>query len=96
MKRTSITFKPLVKFIIKYNVTIFFILIAVGMGLSVYSLNDSMNTASVAPEPSTTSQQSLVNFSGYNSVVNLVEGLKNSSEMPEATVPSGRINPFSE
>jgi hypothetical protein len=96
MKDLNSIFKPLVKSIIKYNVTIFFVIIAVLMGLSIYNLNESMKTASVVPEPTTSSQQGLVNFSQYNEVVTLVEGLRTSSEMPEASVPSGRINPFAE
>lgn len=96
MKNLGSMFKPLIKFIVKYNVTIFFLLIATGMGLSIYSLNASMKKASDVPAPSTNSQQGLVTFSQFNDVVTLVDGLRTSSEMPDASVPSGRINPFAE
>jgi hypothetical protein len=96
MRNLSSTFRPLVKFIVRYNVIIFFLLISTGMGLSIYNLNTSMQNASKVTQPTTSSQQSLVNFNQYTSVVTLVEGLSSSANMPEASIPSGRINPFAE
>lgn len=95
MKNNSIInpFNQFVRLIHRYNLVLFIVLVAGGLIASVIILNNiltqpSSNNVGSSNNNSTTSDQSTI-----NRLTNLETSTSNNSYQ---TLPSGRVNPFSE
>lgn len=84
------------KFIIKHNLVVFIVFIVSGLSVAIYYLNNSLSASFETHTSDTTSQINLVDFTPYQKVNNLVSNQYSVDNMPEATLPAGRQNPFAE
>lgn len=95
MKNMSVTslFLAIANTIRRYTVTIFIVLIVVGLSASVLLLNTILQDAS-----NTNGVTSSVDDTGFDqSTIDRVKQLHTSADvLPDLTLPSGRVNPFAE
>lgn len=96
MKNIKIIFKPIMKFVIKHNLVVFIVFIVTGLSFSIYYLNNSLSASFETHTSDTSAQVNLVDFTKYQKVNSLVSNIYTADNMPEATLPTGRQNPFAE
>lgn len=96
MKNFKNIFKPIIKFVVKHNLVVFIVFIVSGLIVSIYYLNNSLSASYTTHTSDTTAQVNLVNFTSYQKVNSLVSSLYTVENMPEANLPTGRLNPFAE
>lgn len=85
-------FKPFVELFRRYHLTIFIVVVVGGLAVSVIIFNDIL--ASSTDISGYTAE--VTNASFDQSTITKLQQLHTSSENVEPTLPSGRINPFSE
>lgn len=92
MLLSSITFK-INKFLRTYSVTIFIVLVTIGLIFAVYTMTHiAIETAGISTDTSTNNSAGAIDQATINKINSL-----NSSEKPsDVNLPSGRINPFAE
>lgn len=93
MKKSSLSFKPIVSLFRKYHLTIFIVFVVAGLGYAVFSFTSLLETSS---GDTPTSASTSVDTTSQSTLTRIKE--LHTSDMPgQAHVaPAGRINPFSE
>lgn len=91
----STSLKPLARFLQRFHLTIFIVLIVGALTYAIMSLYDVLSDASTIPAQSTTSSGNGVTFD--QATIDHLNKMYNANNAP-ATIdlPAGRINPFSE
>lgn len=91
---TSHFFQSFIRSIKHYNLTIFIVLIASGLSVSVILLKNAIDRAN----PEQSQYQSVIDNSSFDqTTVNRINQLRTSTENTSAAeLPAGRVNPFGE
>lgn len=77
-----------------YNLTIFIVVIVLGLVVAVFSLQRILETAIQAPETSTSATYTTITFD--QATIDKIDSLKTASQAGDISLPTGRINPFAE
>lgn len=89
----SLNFKPLVRALQRYHLTIFIVFVASGLGFAVFTFTNLLNESST----DTTYTSPIGAGSIDQSTLERIKVLHTSDEQTPAIVtPEGRINPFAE
>lgn len=93
MKKSPLTFKPIVSLFKKYHLTIFIVFVAAGLGYAVFSFTSLLETSS-----NDTTYTSPTNTNSIDkATLTRIKELHTSDAPGQAhTTPDGRVNPFSE
>ena len=95
MKEISLkaVFQSIATTFVRYNLTIFIVVLVTGLAVAVIMLNTILLESSDTPQFKSTTDIS----SFDQQTIDRVNQLHRSSDsIPEVTLPSGRINPFAE
>ena len=89
----NLNFKPLVRVLRRYHLTIFIVFVASGLGFAVFTFTNLLNESSTD-----TTYTSPINAGTIDQVtLERIKVLHTSDEpTPAIVVPEGRINPFAE
>jgi hypothetical protein len=93
-KLTNNPLAPVINILVRYNLVIFIVLVVVGLIAAILMLNFTLRTPFEANN-FTSSNSGITSFD--EATINRLNKLKTSDEnLANQTLPTGRVNPFSE
>ena len=96
MKKSPLTFKPIVSLFRKYHLTIFIVFVTAGLGYAVFSFTSLLEASSNDPAYSTPVNGSSAGSTDTATLTRIKELHTSDATGQAHLAPTGRTNPFTE